>query len=180
MGNSLQDQLLKAGLVDAKQLKKVKNDKRKTNKQLHKSKTETVDQNKLQVQQALTEKAKRDRQLNRQLKDEAERKAIAAQIQQLIEKNRLPKGDGDVPYNFADNNKIKRIFVSAAVQEQLSRGKLAIVKLNENYELVPIAIAERIRMRDEKCVILCNDPQQGDEQQDEPYANYQVPDDLMW
>jgi len=66
------------------------------------------------------------------------------------------------------------------VQEQLSRGKLAIVKLNEHYELVPTAIAERIRMRDEKCVILCNDSQHGDEQQDEPYANYQVPDDLMW
>ena len=95
---------------------------------MHKSKTKTVDQNKLQVQQALTEKAKRDRQLNRQLKDEAEKKAIAAQIKQLIENNHLPKGDGDVPYNFADNKKIKRIFVSAAVQEQLSRGKLAIVK----------------------------------------------------
>ena len=131
MGNSLQDQLLKAGLVDAKQLKKVKNDKRKTNKRLHKNKTETVDQNKLQVQQALTEKAKRDRQLNRQLKEEAERKAIAAQIKQLIENNRLPKGDGEVPYNFADNKKIKRIFISAVVHEQLGRGELAIVRLNE-------------------------------------------------
>jgi len=104
---------------------------------------------------------------------------LAAQVRQLIEVNRLPKGEGDIAYNFTDEGKVKRLYVSEQMQRQLGLGRLAVVKLDEQYELVPTAVAEKIRQRDESCVILCNEPEQHSDE-DDPYADYQIPDDLMW
>lgn len=178
MSNSLQNQLLKMGLVDEKKVKQVKKEKHKQAKQQGK-KAGAVDEARLLVQQAAAEKAERDRELNRQRKEEAERKALAAQVRQLIEVNCLPKGEGDIAYNFSDDNKVKRLYVTEQVQRQLGLGRLAIVTLDGQYELVPTAVAEKIRQRDESCVILCNEPQQHSDE-DDPYADYQIPDDLMW
>lgn len=177
---SLRDQLLKVGLVDEKQVKKASRDKRKLDRQRRKGKTETSNQNKLQ-QPGLAKKIEHDRELNRQRQARAERKAVAAQIKQLIETNRLPKEDGDVPFNFADNKKIKRIYITDAIREQLSKGKLAIVKLEGKYELVPPIVVEKIRLRDVKYVILYNKPEEKNTDNcDDPYVNYRVPDDLVW
>ncbi|NIB42055.1 DUF2058 domain-containing protein [Pseudomaricurvus alkylphenolicus] len=177
--SSLQDQLMKAGLVDAKKAKQVNKDKRKAAKVQKKSKQVVVDETKLQAQQAREEKAERDRQLNAERKAEADKKAVAAQIKQLIEMNLQSKGGGDIPYNFTDGKQIKKIHVSAAVQEQLTRGRLAIVKLGEGYELVPVPVAEKIAERDES-VVLSVAAAQDQMDEDDPYADYQIPDDLMW
>ena len=179
MANSLQDQLLKAGLVDKKKLKQVTQAKKKQGKQQRKSKEVAVDESKLQAQLSLAEKAERGRELNRQRVEQAEQKAITAQIKQLIEMNRLKKGEGDVAYNFVDGKKIKKLFVTAKQQDQLVRGLLAIVKLDDQYEIVPSPVAEKIRLRNDSCVILCNEVQQNDED-DDYYADYKIPDDLMW
>jgi uncharacterized protein YaiL (DUF2058 family) len=177
--SSLQDQLMKAGLVDAKKAKQVNKDKRKAAKVQKKSKQVVVDETKLQAQQAREEKAERDRQLNAERKAEADKKAVAAQIKQLIEMNLQSKGGGDIPYNFTDGKQIKKIHVSAAVQEQLTRGRLAIVKLGEGYELVPVPVADKIAERDES-VVLSVAAAQDQMDEDDPYADYQIPDDLMW
>lgn len=180
MANSLQDQLLKAGLVDGKKVKQANKAKKKQKKLQRKSGEELVDENKLAAQQVLVEKAERGRELNRKRDEEDMQKAIAAQIRQLIEMNRLPKGDGDVAYNFVDNKKVKKIFVADECQVMLSRGRLAIVKLGDQYEIVPSPVAEKIRMRDESSVIICNDAKSGEEDEDDYYADYKIPDDLMW
>ncbi|MCP4410714.1 MAG: DUF2058 domain-containing protein [Gammaproteobacteria bacterium] len=178
---SIHDQLLQVGLVDEKQIKKAKIDKRKQERQRRKSKPKTGKQDKSQLRPALAEKIERDRELNRQRQRRAERKAVAAQIKQLIETNRQVTGDGDLPFNFADHKKIKRIYITEVEREQLSRGTLAIVKLNGRYELVPSTIVEKIRLRDEKYVILCNEPQEKKaDHADDPYSDYRVPDDLVW
>ena len=178
MGNSLLDQLKKTGLVDEKQAKKGLKEKRKQVKQQRKNKTKGLDEDKLSVQQVQAEKVKRDRELDLQRKQEAEHKAIQAQIKQLIEMNRQSQYEGDVPYNFTDDKIVKKIHVSETIHKQLSLGRLAIVKLDENYELVPAGVAEKIRLRDEARVIQCGESQQSDE--DDYYADYKVPDDLMW
>jgi len=82
---SLQDQLLKAGLIDDKRANKIKKNKHKQTRQKQKNKIETTDEVKLAAQLAQAEKVGRDRQLNQQRKAEAERKAIAAQVRQLVE-----------------------------------------------------------------------------------------------
>lgn len=178
MSNSLQNQLLKIGLVDEKKVKQVKKEKHKKARQQSK-KAVVVDEAARLAQQAAAEKAERDRELNRLRKAEAEQKALAAQVRQLIETNRLSREEGEIAYNFSDGAKVKRLYVTEKMQRQLGLGRLAIVRLDEQYELVPTAVAEKIRQRDEYSVILCNEPdQQSDD--DDPYADYQIPDDLMW
>lgn len=180
MGNSLQSQLLKMGLVDEKKLKQAKKEKHKKAKQKQgKNNRVAADGAKRLAQQAMAGKAERDRELNRQRKEDAECKALAAQIKQIIEANRVPKDDGDVPYNFVDGNKVKRIYVTEEVQRRLSLGRLAIVRLEGWHELVPVEVAEKIRERAPDYVLEGKESEQpGDE--DDPYADYKVPDDLMW
>lgn len=181
--STLQDQLLKAGLVDAKQAKQVSKAKRKQNKQARRTGESDQAEVKQSAQLARAEKAERDRALNRERQEELERRAVAAQIKQLIINHRQPKAAGgtEVEYNFTDGKLVKKLRVSPAVQQQLMRGQLAIVKLNEDYELVPRVVAEKITLRDESSVVLANTKTQDSaEIDDDPYKDYVIPDDLMW
>ena len=177
--SSLQDQLLKAGIVDQKKAKQVKQEQRKQKKQQPKGRPQ-VDEAQEQARRSLAQKAERDREINRQRQAEAEKKAIAAQIVQLIEMNRVSRQGGELPYQFADGKAIKKIHVSKQLQDQLSRGQLAIARLGERYELVPAAVAEKICQRDADAVVLHNRGQDTPADEDDPYADYQIPDDLMW
>jgi uncharacterized protein YaiL (DUF2058 family) len=178
MSNALQEQLRKAGLVNDKQLKKAQKDQRKERQRTAENKE--ADAEKIRLQQALSEKAARDRELNLKKKEAEERKAMTAQIRQLVEANRQ-SADGEIAFNFADGGIIKRIYVDEATRKRLAQGQTAIVKLDGKYELVPAVIAERIAARDASCVVLKNDPRQtGEGNADDPYAAYQVPDDLVW
>ena len=174
MGNSLLDQLQKAGLVTEKQAKKAKSEVRRQEKQGSGGKAD----GKPSAQEFMAQKAERDRQLNLEKTREAERKALAAQIRQLVDANRLP-ADGDVPYNFVHGNKVKTLHVSRDMQEQIVQGRLAIVAVGPRYEVVPVAVAEKVAARDETCVVVKPGPATAAEG-DDPYAAYKVPDDLIW
>lgn len=176
---SLQDQLLKAGLADEKKIKAVRNEKRKQRKQQPKGTVQTSEAQ-LRVEQARAEKAERDRELNRQRQQEAERKAIGAQIRQLVETNRLDRARCDESYQFVHDKKIKKLLVDTLMIDQLSRGRLAIVYNNEQYDVVPEGVARKIMERDEEAVVVLHERQQDDEVTDDPYAGYEIPDDLMW
>ena len=178
--SSLQEQMLKAGLVDAKKAKQNQKDKRKAAKVQKKTKQEVVDETKLQAQKVREEKAAKDRELNAQRQAEVERKAIAAQIKQLIEMNVQSKGGGDIAYNFTDGKQIKKLYVTAELQRLLTRGRLAIVKLGESYELVPTPVAEKIAERDSSAIVSLAEVSTEAAEEDDPYADYQIPDDLMW
>ncbi len=176
---SLQDQLLKAGVVDKKKAKQVRHEKHKQIKQQPKGKV-AEDEAKAAARQALEDKAARDREINRQHQAQAQRKALAAQIVQLITLNRIARQGGDTPYQFSDQGKIKKLHVAARQHEQLVKGVLAIVRLGEGYELVPAAVADKIRQRDDGAVVVLNARVDDEGDEDDPYAAYQVPDDLMW
>lgn len=186
--STLQDQLLKAGLVDEKKAKKAQKEKRKTAKVQRHSKEQVVDEARLNAEQARAEKAQRDRELNAERDAAAAKKALAAQIRQLIEINRQAKveagAEGDIAYNFTDGTKIKKLYVSENIQRQLSLGRLAIVKLDDRYELVPAGVADKIACRDASCIVVLNARQkeQSPEESadDDPYADFKIPDDLMW
>ena len=181
MSNPFQDQLLKAGLVTKKQVQKVKQDenrKRKQQKQ-HAKKEKVVDQAKLKAQQVAEEKAERDRELNRKKENQARQKAISIEINQLIENNCLARDEScDIVYNFEHNKKIKRIYVNAEMKQQIIQGKLGIARIEGRYELVPKTIAEKIQQRNEKRIVIFDDQEMVDE--NDPYSEHQIPDDLMW
>lgn len=184
MGNALRDQLLKAGLVDEKQVKKAVKEKHKEAvRQQGQGKDRAAEEEQRRSQRAKAEKAERDRQLNLQRQAEAEKKALYAQIRQLVEQNRQPIGEGDTPYNFVDQGKVKRLYLADPVRERVVEGQLAIVRLEKEYCLVPRETAEKIRDRVADSVVVFNEPkrQRAEEPNPEdPYAKFQIPDDLIW
>lgn len=176
---SLQEQLLKAGIVDKKKAKQVEQEKRKKAKQANKGQPQ-VNEVKELAKKALAEKSARDRELNRQREDAAELKAITAQIKQLIEVNCIKRDQGDASYQFTDGKKIKKIYVSSQQLNMLSKGSIAIVRLNEQYELIPAAIADKIKQRDESIILVQNQANHDETDEDDYYTDFKIPDDLMW
>lgn len=179
---SLQDQFLKAGLIDQKKAKQVNKEKTKQKQVERRTGTESVDEARLAALEIQRKNAERARELNAQRDAAATQKAIMAQIVQMVQQNRQKKG-GDIAYNFNHDNKIKRIHVSAAVQKDLMAGRLAIVCLGEASELVPRVIADKIAERDASLVVSVKKTiteTSTEVDADDPYAAFQVPDDLMW
>ena len=178
---SLQEQLLKSGLVSSAQAKSAKSDKHKQTQQQRKNNVTVVDEAKELVKKAQVEKAERDRELNQLRKQEEEQKHLIAQVKQLIELNKLPKDADGLAFHFNDNNKIKTLYVSETMREQIIRGRMAIVKLGESYEVVSAEVAKKISLRDAASVIVHNETCASVvDNKDDPYADYQIPDDLMW
>lgn len=106
-----------------------------------------------------------------------------AQVKQLIEQNKLPRVDNedDVAYRFTNDNKVKTLYVPESMRVQLSNGKLAIVKSGKKYEVVIAEIAHKIAERDVGSVLVNNETASSKaEKADDPYAGFEVPDDLMW
>jgi len=181
MAGSLQDQLLNAGMANKKQANKINAEKRK--KARKKNHTQEVDEIAISAAKAIEDERKKSQELNKQRKQEAEQKAIAAQVIQIIKMNSIHMGAGDnaLSYNFTDNAKIKTINVSKQNQDFISRGRLAIAKIDDDYYLIPAEAAQKIKQRDDQAIVLFNEnssDQSKDE--DDPYADYKVPDDLMW
>jgi hypothetical protein len=176
---SLQEQFLKAGLVDKKKAKQANHDKSKQKKDERRTGTQSVDEARLAALETQRKNAERARELNAQRDAAATQKAIEAQIAQMVQQNRQSKGVGDIAYNFTRGNKIDRVYVSAAVQEHLVAGRLVIVCLGGTTELVPRVIADKIAERDASLVVRVNKTR-AEIDADDPYAAFQVPDDLMW
>ena len=180
MPDSMQDQLRKIGLVNDKKLRKAQRVKHAAEME-RKAHGATADDPAAAAQKARSEKAARDRALNEARDRQANLKALRAQVRQQIELNRQPRDCGEIPFNFADGRAVKKLFVTKRHQEHLVSGRLAIVKLDDKYELVPTAVAQKIRLRDPNTVIVCNDVEQAEQPDgDDPYANYKIPDDLDW
>jgi uncharacterized protein YaiL (DUF2058 family) len=179
MNNPFQDQLLKAGLVTKKQVQKVKQEKSRKNKQQHSKKEKLVDETRLKAQQVAEEKARHDRELNKKKEEQARQKAISIEINQLITSNCLARDEScEIVYNFEHNKKVKRIYVNAEMKQQIVQGKLGIARIEGRYELVPQSIAKKIQQRNEKRVVIFDDQEVVDE--NDPYSEHQIPDDLTW
>lgn len=182
MGNSFQDQFLKLGLVDKKQVSKAKKQKhQQKKKKIAKKQPVVVDENALLAQEALAKKKVRTQELNRQREEKLEKRAKVASIKQMVEKNRLKQDDKGIAYRFNAQGKIQRLFMDKEMADQLSSGQLCIVGLGKSYEVVPRTIGEKIRELSGKTFVLINIPAgKKEELADDPYADYEVPDDLVW
>ncbi|WP_206696857.1 DUF2058 domain-containing protein [Marinomonas algicola] len=182
MAKSLQEQLMKAGLVDKKKVKKLKAEKLQHKQKVKNGKATAEDENLKQqeLKKQRDEKAEKDRLLNLQKEEAAFKRAVQAQIRQIIEMNRIPKEEGDIAYHFKDNKKVKQLYISQQMHNQLAAGQLAIVKLDDKYELVAEPVAVKISQRDDSYVLVCNDRVEDIEDEDDPYADFKIPDDLMW
>ncbi len=176
---SLQEQFWKAGLVDKNKVKLANQDQSKQKKVERRTGTHIVDEARLAALETQRKNAERARELNAQRDAAATQKAIGAKITPMVHKNRQSKGAGDIAYNFTYDKKIERLYVSAAVQAHLMAGHLVIVCQGGATELVPRIIADKIAERDASLVVRVNRAS-AEIDEDDPYAAFQIPDDLMW
>ena len=185
--SSLQEQLLKAGLVDEKKLQQAESQKRKAGKQARHGSGKKAAKKKAApsaAQKQQEARARRDRELNAKRAEAMEQKAIAAQVRQLVDQNKVDRSKGEIPFSFVYNRKVKKIYIGETEKNLLQAGNLAIVTLVINhegrrFELVPTDVAAKIAERDPEAVItLQRDDDGGDG--DDPYADYKIPDDLVW
>lgn len=177
MGNSLQDQLFKAGLASKKQSVRAKKAKNTKEKQQRKG-VEVVDETAELVAKADAEKIAKDKRLNQQRDAAAHAKAIQAQIIELVSLNKISER-GDIEFRYNHCGKIKTMALQADTRDLLVKGTLNIVNVNQQHHIVPKAVAAKIAERDAEAIVLANQNTKTDEDDDE-YADYKVPDDLMW
>jgi hypothetical protein len=175
---TLQEQMLKAGLVNSKKLAKVQKTAKKSRVQAREAREAVEVNKKAQVE--------RDKQLSEQQKQAALSKEYKAQVKQLIEMNRIVISKGNISYNFTDNNLIKNINVDKTTQAQLINGRLAIARLvadngvDNEYAIIPAVVADKIAQRDASSIVLNAALSQEAQDEEDPYADFVVPDDLMW
>ncbi len=139
---TLQEQMLKAGLVSSKKMDKVQRTAKKSRVQAREARQAVEENKKAQLE--------RDKLLNEQQKQAALSREYKAQIKQLIEMNRIDISRGNIGFNFTDNNLIKKIE------------------------------ADKIAQRDANSIVLNSALSQEEQDEDDPYADFKVPDDLMW
>jgi len=192
MAGSLQDQFLAAGLIKKQKANNIKTAKKKAVKQSRANNTQLVDEAAELAKKAQEEQRLKSQALNKEKKLEAEQKAVQAQIRQIVELNSIEKSpkkmseDDLSAYNFTSEKKIKTLHVSPQNHDLISRGRIAIARLfngsNESFYLIPADAASKISERDSSIIVLLNDTSAQDEigAEDDPYADFEVPDDLMW
>ena len=78
---------------------------------------------------------------------------------------------------------MKTLYVSQQLHQDIIAGRLAIARLDDKYVLLPLVVADKIRQRDASYIIDTVDSEKvsdSDTEADDPYADYPIPDDLMW
>lgn len=175
---TLQEQMLKAGLVTSKKMAKVQRTAKKSRVQAREAREAVEENKKAQLE--------RDKQLSEQQKQAALSKEYKAQVKQLIEMNKVDISKGNIDFNFTDNNFIKKIAVDKLTQAQLISGRLAIARLaadndgESQYAIIPASVADKIAQRDASSIVLNSALSAEEQDEDDPYADFKVPDDLMW
>ena len=73
------------------------------------------------------------------------------------------------------NNQVLR---NSTLEKQIK--PLHICLLNDNIYLIAAQAIEKIQAVDSKYVLLLNDNQPAEVDEEDPYADFEIPDDLMW
>jgi len=180
--NPLQEQLLKAGLVKKSKVAEVA---REQNKARHGKGPSAPNEIQLEAERARIEKAERDRALAAERKAQARVAELRAQARQIIEDKKVPRA-GESEYRFTADGAIRTLLVNDELRRQLSSGALVIARLGERYELLPRAAGDKVRERDASLIVLDHGqdagtaPAASSSEDDAYYAQFQVPDDLIW
>ena len=181
---SLQDQLLKAGLTTKQKTRQANADKRKKNKQKRSGVQHGAslqDQVKQDLATAKAAKQVKDNALNEQKKQQLAEKEQLLRIKQILTHHQITNVMGDNEYNYTFANKIKKLSLDTLTHKALVNGRLSLCGLDGITYIVTRETADKLAELDEKVVLVQNDKIIEDEvEEDDPYADYQIPDDLMW
>ncbi len=182
MSLSLREQLLAAGLVTKKQVEQAERSEAQQHHKAKKTSGKAPPPKQLTAaEKAQLAKAERDKELNRKKEEKAARRARAIAINQLVEQNRIPRVEDENPefYNFVEGGKIHRIAVKGDTLERILRGDLLVARYRGFFALVSRDGAEKIRAIDPNAV-LDTKPESKPADENDPYKDFVVPDDLKW
>ena len=99
----------------------------------------------------------------------------------MLEHHQLKGIVGEHVYNYTFGSKIKKLALDETTYNALVNGRLALCGLNEVTYLVTSETAEKVAALDASIILVKNDQLEADVvEEDDPYADYQIPDDLMW
>lgn len=181
---SLQDQLLKAGLTTKQKTRQANADKRKKNKQKRSgvqhdaTLQETIKQD---LVKAKTEKQAKDNALNEEKKLQLADKEQGLRIKQILTHHQVKNVNGDNEYNYTFNSKIKKLSLDTITHKALVNGRLSLCGLDETTYIVTRETADKLAELDANIILVQNDKVLDEKiDEDDPYADYQIPDDLMW
>jgi uncharacterized protein YaiL (DUF2058 family) len=181
---SLQDQLLKAGLTTKQKTRQANADKRKKNKQKRSGVQHDAtlqEQVKQDLAKSQAEKMAKDNALNEEKKQQLADKEQGLRIKQILEHHQLKGVNGEVEYNYTFGSKIKKLALDAVTHRALVNGRLSLCGLNDITYLVTRETAEKLAELDDKVILVQNEKVDSEEvDETDPYADYQIPDDLMW
>ncbi|CAM2851858.1 DUF2058 domain-containing protein [Vibrio rarus] len=169
---TLQEQMLKAGLVNEKKLKKAKKGAKKSRVQAREAKA-AAEENRIAQQE-------RDKKINQEREQQRLAKELKAQVKQLIEMNRIDISKGEIKYNFTDGTLVKSLYVEELNRSQLIKGILSIARYGESYAVIPTIVAEKIATRVPEAIVETIKTEDDTPDEDDPYKDFVVPDDLMW
>jgi uncharacterized protein len=180
--NPLQEQLLKAGLVKKSKVAEVA---REQHKARHGKGAPPPTDSQREAERARAEKVERDRALAAEHKARARAAELAAQARQIIHDKQVPRA-GQLEYRFTADGAIRSLLVDEAQRRQLAAGTLVVARLGEGYALLPRAAADKVRERDAGLIVVDHGqaaeapPAESNAEDDAYYAQFKVPDDLMW
>lgn len=181
---SLQDQLLKAGLTTKQKARQANTDKRKKNKQkrsgvaVESSLQEKVQQDLAKSQQ---NKQAKDAALNAEKKQQQSEKEQKLRILQILQHHQIKNVSGEAEYNYTLDNKIKKLYLDEVTHRALVNGRLALCGQDQVTYIVTSETAAKLAELDANVVLLQNEKVVAESvDEDDPYADYQIPDDLMW
>lgn len=183
MAKSLQDQLLEAGLVSrqkAHQSKQAQHKQARRQRAGDPAAAAAAAEARRLARQAEEDKRARDLERNRLRTERAQRRALAAEIEQIIATHRIDRVPGDEIYQFVDGAKVKRVYVTPEVHAGLVDERLAVVRLRRGYAVVERSVAQRVAERDERAVVAREADATSSAALDDYYAQFEIPDDLQW
>jgi uncharacterized protein YaiL (DUF2058 family) len=181
---SLQDQLLKAGLTTKQKTRQANSDKRKKNKQKRSGvavDASLQEQVKKELELAKQEKLARDTALNDEKKVALAVKEQQLRVSQILQHHQITNVKGEAEYNYTFNSKIKKLFIDNVTHKALVNGQLALCGVDEQTYIVTAETAEKVASLDKNVILVQNTKvKAAASEEDDPYAEFQIPDDLMW
>jgi uncharacterized protein YaiL (DUF2058 family) len=194
MGGSLQDQLLKSGLVTEDQLRDARERPRPSGQnrrgagpgRQHKGKGKGKGKGRSNGRRPASAASRNDAAEQAARTKEAEEsaeRALRKRVHGMIADNTEAREEGETAYHFVKGSRVKRIYVTEDQRARLAEGALAVAAMKGKHYLIPMPVAREIRELIPEYFVAMGEshkPSESGAEVDDEYADFQVPDDLTW
>jgi len=178
---SLQEQLMKSGLINKQKAKQAQTEKRRKAKQKKKKGTVEISEAQLAIDAQKEQQKQQDLEKNKAVQASLDERAAHGKLIQMIAQHCEKDYQGEIDYHFTYDNKVKRIAINEVTQQRLVNGTLAICVLNEAFYLINKEATEKLAQIDASVLVALHEKVDTDAvDEDDPYAEFAIPDDLIW